>query len=872
MMRRVLHALTSRLERPSRHAAPLLLVAVGFVAAGPGVAVPTSAQTVLNHDIVKLGERHGTPLPDGVLELLRDDPDAFSFAGAGFSVAAGAAAGAPADGLARIFGQYDGNVAGTFRFPALLGFFPEDGLPGESLDAVRTQFFDGPNATGTITEYFDEASNGRVSLLGEPFDWQATTLTRAEVTGGVSGLGQPARVGEFILELLVANDDGSVDWGRFDNDGPDGVPNSGDDDGRVDVLAVIHPTPGGECRSPERANRIWSHRWDLLSATGQEYVTNSPSATGGFIRVLDYTIQPVRNCADDGINDIGVFAHELGHGFGLPDLYATGGAGHEGIGGWGIMGTGSYGCDNRSAAQPCLPSAWTREQLGWGTFVDLAPDVDHGTLDFRSPNDGGVIYRYRVPDSNSYYLLEYRGRTGFDVRLPAEGLLVWQIDQQVIDSRRRFNAINSDPTSMGVWLRQADGENELGATDASGNRGDAGDPFPGATGSIAFHAGTRPASRIGGGRSARFTVTDITEGAGFATADVTTESATLTLAALGGSAPDLFTVEDRSFAPGPAGRYAPFEEVEVTAVGGIPVSEGVRQGFSGWTDGVVERSRVVEFALDDVTLTADYATTEFRVDAGLVGPVPGVSPGLIGATPSLPGFWFPDGTEVQFAAGPYAGFSYEEWTGALAGEPNPVTRRVSAPFSFDAVFSLDYGVASTEETPLVAGSAVALGLEVRGALGAVTWDVVSGSLPAGLSLDPGGEITGVPLETGTFGTRLRVRDSRGLTAEGDFDFEVSAPEISVAVLAGPMLGTTTVPTPGQLDWLDAAGNGDGGYDIGDALLYLRRGGGEAAAAGVDGLLRALTIPVPPDAGGESVDPSRTGEPISPSRTESGGER
>jgi M6 family metalloprotease-like protein len=817
------------------------------------VPVGAQAQSAVTHDVVHLGEHYGTPLPDGVLELLETDPDAFTFAGRGFGRAApvgsDAGGGAPSDGLARIFGQYDGNVSGTFRFPVLLGYYPNEEAPGETVDAVSAQFFDGPNATGTITDYYAEASDGRVQLIGEPMDWEVSSLTREEVTGGESGLRPPSRVGEFILELLVANDDGSVDWGRYDNDGPDGIPNSGDDDGRVDVLAVIHPTHGAECGGQGSATRIWSHRWNLASAAGQEYVTGSPAANGGFIRVLDYTIQPVRNCADDDINDIGVFAHELGHGFGLPDLYATGGAGHAGIGTWGLMGSGSWGCDNGGAARPCLPSAWTREQLGWGTFQDLSPDADVGTLTFRSPVEGGTIYRYRVPDSDTYYLLEYRGRTGFDSRVRAAGLLVWQIDAGVIAARRPSNRVNSDPRAMGVWVRQADGRNDLGNTGEGGNRSDGGDPFPGVTGANAFHASTQPSARIRGGAAARITITDIVEGSDHVTADVTTASASLTLATVGGSSPDLFSVNGVPTGPGVVGEFAPYEVVEVTAGGGIAVSEGVRRGFSGWVDGPADRTRVLEFELDDVTITADYATTEYKVDAELTGPVPEVVPGVIGATPSLPGFWFPGGTEVQFAAGPYPGFRYEGWGGDFSGEPNPVTVQVDAPISFEAIFSQDYDVTTEAVTALVAGSDVSASLEVRGSLGAVTWEIVSGALPDGTVLESDGRITGTPLETGMFAARVRVRDSRGLTAEADLSFDVSAPDIPVPVLAGPMLGTSTVPTVGQQAWLDRAGNHDGAYDIGDAFLYLRRGGGEAVAARVEGLLRTLTMPAPPPAPG-----------------------
>ena len=60
-------------------------------------------------------------------------------------------------------------------------------------------------------------------MVGTTFDWANTPLTRAQVTAGVSGLGSGSRVGEYIVRTLEALDDGSVDWGEFDNDGPDGV-------------------------------------------------------------------------------------------------------------------------------------------------------------------------------------------------------------------------------------------------------------------------------------------------------------------------------------------------------------------------------------------------------------------------------------------------------------------------------------------------------------------------------------------------------------------------------------------------------------------------------------------------------------------------
>src|SRR5687768_17683296 len=101
---------------------------------------------------------------------------------------------------------------------------------------------------------------------------------------------------ELRIEALKAADD-SIDFSLFDNDGPDGRPNSGDDDGYVDFLAVMHPLSGAECNGS--LDLVWSHKWNLQSAAGQPYVTRTPSrnpAPGRPPNVLidDYTIQPVQ--------------------------------------------------------------------------------------------------------------------------------------------------------------------------------------------------------------------------------------------------------------------------------------------------------------------------------------------------------------------------------------------------------------------------------------------------------------------------------------------------------------------------------------------------------------------------------------------------
>jgi M6 family metalloprotease-like protein len=390
-------------------------------------------------------------------------------------------------------GPRDEPVVGDFYVPVVLGLFSDSPLPPPvTATTIQTGYFGAQ--PGTVAEFYAEVSNDSIAVFGAVLDWVTSPMTQAQVTQGISALGC-CGIGDYIESLLAAQSP-AVDWGAFDNDGPDGLPNSGDDDGYVDALAVIHPTAGAECPG-SWPNRIWSHKWTLTDASTnrQPYTTSTVSASGGYIRVDDYFVQGAVRCSSSALNDIGVFTHELGHAFGLPDLYDTRLI-HEGAGQWDLMAGGTYGCAGTAPYSPCHMGAWSKAVLGWVSLDTLPPDTDFGTLTLPPVETTGVVYRVDAADgSDEYFLLENRqvvAAATYDKQLPAEGLLIWQIDAGVVDARWPGNTVNS-ASHMGVWLRQADGLNELGGT--SGDRGDAGDPFPGSTGNTSFTAATNPAAR-----------------------------------------------------------------------------------------------------------------------------------------------------------------------------------------------------------------------------------------------------------------------------------------------------------------------------------------------------------------------------------------
>jgi M6 family metalloprotease-like protein len=403
--------------------------------------------------------------------------------------------------------------------------------PGFSESAYQDVLFNPapPARPYSVTTFYDQISRHNVSINGLVQPWVTADSADTYYEDGCNGIGvrSPcphglARLAEFLIEGLRKNDTGALDWGRFDNDGPDGIPNSGDDDGLVDFVTFVHPDVDGACRTAH----LWAHRYVISPLNGgSPYVTRSPRRDaagapipGQSIKVQDYTLQSGQGgddaCTAGQIMPIGTVAHETGHAFGLPDLYDTspGTAPHtEGIGEWGLMGSGNY-------ARPYSPSrleAWSLSELGWITIDTLRAN---GTVHLGPVSATDTVLYIGVPGTNEYFLLENRQALGSDSAQmnPAfkhpkgPGLLVWHIDGNQVNAhgfRRGGNTVNAGPIH-GVALVQADG---LGELDIAGlkNRGDGGDPYPGFAGNRSFSPTSSPAALDNRGATAGFTLDSI---------------------------------------------------------------------------------------------------------------------------------------------------------------------------------------------------------------------------------------------------------------------------------------------------------------------------------------------------------------------------
>jgi M6 family metalloprotease-like protein len=371
-------------------------------------------------------------------------------------------------------------VTGSVEVPiVLMKFSDTSSNPFPSSD-LQIELFDGPWSSGTMSDHYREMSRGAFNVSGTVFDWLALPKANAFYSGplGCNGLCSSSNVGEMLVTALDEIDT-QIDFRRYDNDGPDNVPNSGDDDGFVDFVAFVHPNSGGECGGSN--DSIWSHRFSINSLTGANYETKDAGKLGANIQIDDYVIMPALACSGGTMISIGVFSHEFGHAFGLPDLYDSRRPDEsEGLGGWGLMASGSWGGDGHSTPQtPTHMEAWSKEFLGW--ISPRVIDTDQTGLTIKPISTGDVV---RVdytdtadPEDKKYLLLEYRTKEGFDSSLTGGGLLVTEVNNARVESGLVNNSVNGSPFDMGVNVIEADGLRQLDKK--VNNRADDGDVFPG---------------------------------------------------------------------------------------------------------------------------------------------------------------------------------------------------------------------------------------------------------------------------------------------------------------------------------------------------------------------------------------------------------
>ncbi len=208
----------------------------------------------------------------------------------------------------------------------------------------------------------------------------------------------------------------------------------------------------------------------------------------------------------------GIAVKLFGNWLGLPDLFDTE-TGRSGVGRWGMMDQGS---GNVNAMVPAFPDAWSRVYMQWDVAQVLILNGDTAVADitYSIPRmgTGSQAEVLKIPVTpTEYYLLENRytsadsegccvdlfdrdGRrmrmqtdgdiveveegfrvavraSEYDIGIPGSGILLWHIDEDVINAGVEDNRINVNREHRGVDLVEADGPQDIGYDFGFGSAG-----------------------------------------------------------------------------------------------------------------------------------------------------------------------------------------------------------------------------------------------------------------------------------------------------------------------------------------------------------------------------------------------------------------
>jgi M6 family metalloprotease-like protein len=214
----------------------------------------------------------------------------------------------------------------------------------------------------------------------------------------------------------------------------------------------------------------------ILANAGSDTIDFPVSVNAEMARIDEYMVSV-----------IGTVVHEFGHILNLPDLYDITGW-SNGVGAFDLMGTGGWvGSPAAGAPEGSIPAnlgAWSRYHLGW--VVPRIITDPESLITIRASSIDTTQYSVadqtlvKVPISaNEFYLIENRQQDilhpdtiiidaedgvpiyvdggEYDFFLPAKGIAVWHIDDNVVYSEYPTNTLQINPDHKGVDLEEADG-------------------------------------------------------------------------------------------------------------------------------------------------------------------------------------------------------------------------------------------------------------------------------------------------------------------------------------------------------------------------------------------------------------------------------
>ncbi|WP_166442649.1 M6 family metalloprotease domain-containing protein [Phragmitibacter flavus] len=287
-----------------------------------------------------------------------------------------------------------------------------EGRPrGEFIDLFNKTGYSVGGAIGSVKDFYLENSYGEMTIESEVTIWVKLPQTQAWYGDNAHEIAGEQRLKQLALDAINAADAAGFDFSQSDADG----------DGFVDLLHVIY-SGHSEAWSGNPSTAIWPRQWQLEDSITRDGLQLNLFSTSEAIKGSVAT--------STSIATIGVICHEIGHQFGLPDLYDTS-LEYQGVGTWCCMGYGCWGAGSSpgDGRQPVNFSAHCRHLMG---FIKPLAVFGSERIDLPDINTNAAAHLV-VPmtgtyqQNHEYFLVENRRRVGFDSQLPGDGILIWHI-------------------------------------------------------------------------------------------------------------------------------------------------------------------------------------------------------------------------------------------------------------------------------------------------------------------------------------------------------------------------------------------------------------------------------------------------------------
>lgn len=289
---------------------------------------------------------------------------------------------------------------GTHRIPVILVEFQDVPFvisdPRAAFDALLNQEgYSANGGTGSVRDFYVENSHGQYDPVFDVFGPYTLSKNSADYVNNAGGA---------LVEACQAMN-ADIDFSRYDSDG----------DGYVDMTLMYYAGHNAAETGLEN-EQIWPH---------QGYAGGSTRLDGK--RIYKYfCTSELKGYSGSNMCGIGTTTHEFAHSLGLPDFYDTDYSTNGSAGGLYSYSTMCSGPYNNNGRTPPYFNTEELIMLGW---MDGYTEIEsQGSLTV-TPVQNRVAYRIPTSTDGEYFVLECRGKTGWDSALPGNGLLVYHVDK-----------------------------------------------------------------------------------------------------------------------------------------------------------------------------------------------------------------------------------------------------------------------------------------------------------------------------------------------------------------------------------------------------------------------------------------------------------